>query len=258
MELVEEISDMGIGVFAIADHDTTANVEKTAALAKQRGLGFIAATEISAFYDGKIFHILGYGCDIDHVYLKEILQYNQSVWASIDISRIEWVGQRDSRVDAQEFFSYSYEPSRGGWPSLNYLIDKGIVGNMQEYFMTQTDVVLDENFADLADVTKAIAQSGGRAFLAHPAYSKDKNEKFMPAGRLDEVVKMGIAGIECYTIYNASKEEENHYLAYAKERGLLISGGSDYHGKFIAQRKLGVPHVTAQMLQSDWYQELMR
>lgn len=257
-ELVEEIVEKGIGIFAVTDHDTTVNVEKTFAFAKEQGLGFISAAEISAVYDGKIFHILAYGCDIGNRQLKEVLQYNQTVWANIDISRIEWVSRKDRRVNAQEFFSYSYEPSRGGWSSLNYLIDKGIVGNMQEYFMTQTDFVMDENFAYLPDVIEAINASGGKAFLAHPAYSKEKNERVMSADRLDKLVRAGIVGIECYTIYNASKEEEKYYLTYAQEKGLLISGGSDYHGKFITQRKLGVPHITTEMLHGTWYEEMIR
>lgn len=257
-ELVDEIACSNIEFFAIADHDTMVNVKKTGVLAKEYHLKFMPAAEISAVYDGKIFHILAYGCDEENAHLKEIFHYNQTIWSNIDISRVEWVGKHDIRVNAKEFSDYIHEPTRGGWPSLNYLIDKGIVANMHEYFMTQANFAMDESFAYLVDVTEAIRLAGGKAFLAHPAYSKDKGQKHMSTQRLDALVKSGIQGIECYNIYNASKEEETYYLTYAKEKELLISGGSDYHGQFIIQRKLGKPRITTDMLQGTWYWELMQ
>ncbi len=112
-ELVEEIVEKGIGIFAVTDHDTTANVEKTFALQRSKGWVLFRLRKSVQFMMEKSFHILAYGCDIANRQLKEVLRYNQTVWANIDISRIEWVSRKDRRVNAQEFFRIAYEPSRG-------------------------------------------------------------------------------------------------------------------------------------------------
>jgi predicted metal-dependent phosphoesterase TrpH len=254
-ELIHEVKDNNIEIFAIADHDSIDSLAQVSSLSLKNSLKFIPAAEISAFYKGKVFHILSYGCDFNSEYIKELLEYNQDIWASIDIKRVEWVSKNDWRTNLKEFEKYTYDNTRGGWRSLNYMIDKGIIENMQQYFNMYSDFVMDKTFSPLEEVLSAVKDAGGAPFLAHPAYSKDKNAQFMSINLLNDLFKCGIVGIECYNIYNESKLEEQYYLAYAKEKNLFISGGSDYHGKFISERKIGVPYITTDMLGSNWFNE---
>jgi hypothetical protein len=53
----------------------------------------------------------------------------------------------------------------------------------------------------------------------------------------------GIDGIECYSPYFENREDAVYYVKYCKENDLMISGGSDCHGKF-NERSIGVPKVT--------------
>ena len=71
---------------------------------------------------------------------------------------------------------------------MNYLIDKGIVGNMQEYFMTQTDFVMDENFAYLPDVIEESMPPAVRPFWLIRLLKRE-NERVMSADRLDKLVR---------------------------------------------------------------------
>jgi predicted metal-dependent phosphoesterase TrpH len=256
-ELICEIINSGIDVFAVCDHDNIDNIAQTAVLSLRNGLSYIPASEISAYFNGKVFHILCYGCDFSNAGMRQILLYNQSVWADIDIARIEWVSRIDALADPAEFEGYSYDSIRGGWRSLNYMIDKGIIRDMKEYFSLHADFYIDKKFCELPEVISAAINSGGLPFLAHPAYSKDKGEKYMSINLLNELLKCGIKGIECYNIYNHSKEEEQYYLSYAKEKNLHISGGSDYHGGFITERKIGEPYVSSDMIGSKWYEDLI-
>jgi hypothetical protein len=254
-ELIYEVKENNIEIFAIADHDSIDSIEEASLLSLENSLRFMPAAEISSFYKNKVFHILAYGCDFNSKYIKELLEYNQSIWTGIDVERVQWASKNDWRSNLKEFEKYTYDNARGGWRSLNYMIDKGIVENMQQYFNMYSDFVMDKTFASLGEVLKAIKDAGGAPFLAHPAYSKGKNTKYMSINLLNDLLKCGIAGIECYNIYNQSKQEEKYYLAYAKEKNIYISGGSDYHGEFIKERKLGIPYITTDMLGSDWYEE---
>ena len=48
--------------------------------------------------------------------------------------------------------------------------------------------------------------------------------------RVDALVALGLMGIECY-YSRYSAEDEATLLSVAEKRGLLLSGGSDYHGE---------------------------
>jgi len=254
-QLIREVIDTGIDVFAVSDHDSTDNLAETSMLSLDKNLNFIPAAEISSFYNGKVFHILCYGSDFFNKHLQDVLYYNQSVWKQIDIARIDWISKREKSASLEEFENYSYDCIRGGWPSLNYLIDKGIISDMYQYFSLHADFCMDRTFTPLEEVIKAINISGGLAFLAHPAYSKDKNDEHMSNNLLNDLLKCGIKGIECYNIYNNSKKEEQFYVSFAKEKNLFISGGSDYHGEFIKERKIGNPYITDKMIGYKWYED---
>ena len=77
--------------------------------------------------------------------------------------------------------------------------------------------------------------SGGKAFIAHPHLIK-KNEV------LRDLYEMDFDGIECYygVFHNG---EEKKWLKIAKERGWLVSGGSDFHGTIKPYIQLGTSWV---------------
>ena len=78
----------------------------------------------------------------------------------------------------------------------------------------------------IEEIIKLIHDNGGLVFLAHPfGYGLIDAKTFIK--RLYDTHELD--GIECY--YNGFSKEEIDYLeSFANNRGLLISGGSDYHG----------------------------
>lgn len=97
-----------------------------------------------------------------------------------------------------------------------------------------------------------IHRYGGIVFLAHPyGYKLNNTEKFIE--KLYD--KYEIDGIECY--YNGFNEEQIKYIEdFAKKRGLLISGGSDFHGtkdrdNELGMCKLGTSFISTNII-SNW------
>ena len=84
-----------------------------------------------------------------------------------------------------------------------------------------------------------VAGAGGVVSLAHPAstgYNPVELRRFV--GRLAE---HGLAGIEClYTGYLPNQVEE--YVGLAREFGLLVTGGTDYHGDNKPGIRIGVAY----------------
>ena len=82
--------------------------------------------------------------------------------------------------------------------------------------------------------------AGGVAVLAHPGESFYNG---LDTARLDNLVDMGLQGLECYSFHH-DVVTTRRFLDYCRNRDLLITGGSDCHGGF-AGRAIGVPPVHA-------------
>ena len=75
-----------------------------------------------------------------------------------------------------------------------------------------------------------IINSGGIPVLAHPKSLELSEKEFLIL--LKDMISCGLQGIEVYHSSH-TKKEMNYYLSIAAEYGLLVSGGSDFHGKSV-------------------------
>ena len=90
---------------------------------------------------------------------------------------------------------------------------------------------------DLEETIRFIADSGAVPSMAHPYLERlEKNELFE---LLKELKSYGLRGIECYHS-DQTPEQTRLYLNMARDLGLLVSGGSDYHGKAHPDVHMGV------------------
>lgn len=246
-ELVEQVQRCGLGLFAVTDHDSVANVAETARLAAQAGLQFLPAAEVCSTKGEQSFHILGYGLDITNKPLLELLQHNEALLEQKDVDSIHLLARDGWAVDEAEFARYTYDRRRGGWRALAYLIDKGLCTGVSDFFQRiftpEHDLGFPE-FPTIAEVIATIHGAGGVALCAHAAsgFHGPGLEKVMDLLRVEK-----FDGFECYHS-NHSAEGTQRLLAHCAKHGLLISGGSDCHGTFVPGRNLGEPYVDTQML----------
>ena len=88
------------------------------------------------------------------------------------------------------------------------------IGDYSKAYVPSTQLPVEQGVA-------LLRRNGAIAVLAHPVLLKDHIR--------DEVLEMDFDGIEA--IYYRNKEgDENRYREYAKEHGIIITAGSDYHG----------------------------
>jgi hypothetical protein len=155
--------------------------------------------------------------------------------------------QKGFPVSEEEYRHYTHAPSRGGWKSLNYLVDKGVIDNHMEFMGLLAYADDSIRYPEYPHPGKAIAligNAGGCPILAHP-YSG------FSAQPLDEILflfgELAIAGFECYHPQHTVKSG-NRWLEFCTRHGLLITGGSDCHGDFLPDRHLGSPVITIDRL----------
>ena len=131
-------------------------------------------------------------------------------------------------------------PTRGGWRALNLLIDKGLCRNVNEYvtklFVGEMTLTYPA-FASPEDAIHVARQAGGVVVCAHPGHSLRDNRAQLE----NRLLACGVEGFECYSPYH-SPELTRHYVELCREKGLLITAGSDCHGGF-AGRSIGKPEA---------------
>jgi len=236
--VVSEVARAGIGLFAVADHDTVANVLAVEQLAREKKLVFIRAVEVSATLDGHLVHILGYGIDPHDTALNALLWENWDKLAAVDDQSITILLEAGYPVSWSEFQAYEHDPTRGGWKALNYLIDKGICRGVRDYFerLFVGDMAITYPEFALPDrVVEVIHECGGTAVLAHPGHSLREDRLAL----LDQLLQAGVQGLECYSPYH-NPQTTAQLVSLCHTRGLLITAGSDCHGGFVG-RELGQP-----------------
>lgn len=240
-ELIDEIKKNNISVFSITDHDCVDSIEKmNEILVPKDNLLFIPGLELSTDYNGKEYHLTLYNYDINNKELLSLIKWtNENKVNTNKEYIINTAANKYSSVTLEEFEKYEYNRKRGGWKTANYMIDKGI---HEDYVAHLAEFIKSGYKAKLKSPETVISiakKSGGKIFLAHPSYHY-RNSR-MPESELKYWLELGIDGIECYSPYNIGNIE--YYVDFCTKNNLMISGGSDCHGVFIPDRKLGQPHI---------------
>ena len=115
--------------------------------------------------------------------------------------------------------------------SFNIFFRKGLSNPESSYFMNY-----GEFRPQYKEVINIIHDAGGKAFLAHPfEYRFQDSLKF-----IDDLRKEAkLDGIECYHPSSENDNKKDILVEYARKSGLLISGGSDYHGRIKPDIEIG-------------------
>jgi predicted metal-dependent phosphoesterase TrpH len=242
-ELVAQVQQSGIGLFAVTDHDSLGGLAQVVECLRGSGLRFLPGVEMSARLDGQLFHLLAYGFDRADPALNALLEANQAQLLGSNDEAIRSLIRAGYPISLADYVTYTWDRRRGGWKALNFTIDRGLCRDVQSYFgeLFAGDLAQPEaDFASPEAVIEAVRQAGGVVLLAHPgangAHQADDR-------KLDQLVEMGLQGVECFSSYH-DEAATRRFLDYCHRRDLLVSGGSDCHGG-LAGRALGVPTVHA-------------
>lgn len=244
-ELVALAERKRLAALAVTDHDSIDGLAEAAQAAATLGLRLVAGVEISAEFSGGTMHILGLGIDPTSGALQETLRHlmearnrrNPKMVArlqamGVDISMPELAklagGQLVSRLHMATLLH-----RKGHAVSVNDAFARYIGSGAPAY-------VDKERLAPAAAIER-IHAAAGLAVLAHPPQLKYNNNAHL-ATIVRALVARGLDGIEVYHP-DHTPEQTRHYLDLARMLGLLVAGGSDFHGSAKPQVRLGRPPV---------------
>ena len=244
-EVLEEAEKKEVTILSITDHNTIdAYKELTNKKVRNKFLGIIiSGVEITTTYKGETIEVLGYDFDLEK--MKEILKQNVLTFEQKQRKEYDLIKERYQKIGIifkEENINYNpkIESSRGAFLEeikkykendsffLNSTSKESVNRfTREEIYNPNSPLYVDESslFPTLEKVIEMIHQASGKAFLAHTyAYSKN-----IPNQLLNILDKYSFDGLECF--YTTFTEEQTNYLVnLCKERGLYMSGGSDFHG----------------------------
>lgn len=230
-EVVQRVKSSGIKVFSLTDHDTTKGVHEVEDDIPE-GMEFFKGIEFSCKVGNIKCHILGYSYDDNHPDFIKALAAAEAKREDKLAIRVEHLREVDGiELTADEIAELEAIPSAGKPHIANILMRRGIPGTRTEIINRYLEFGVESRIpAELA--IRAIKSSGGVAIWAHPLGGE--NEEHMDRDEFEAKLKVlqaiGIEGLECFY----SRYDENEIamlLDIAESRGLLVSGGSDFHGK---------------------------
>ena len=220
----------GVSTFALSDHDTTAGLAAAATAARAAGLGFLPGIEITAVDDGRDVHVLGYGIDAASaplgVFLAEQRGNRRARITEIE-AKLAALGMPITLAARESGPGTSEDERSIGRPVVaRALVAGGYVASISEAFerflLPGCPAFVPRTGAPVEEVVAVIGRAGGVASLAHPATTKKD-------GRIASWAEAGLPAIE---IWHSDHDAEAvaRYTAMAERWGLLMTGGSDFHG----------------------------
>ena len=228
-ELVDRAASAGVTAMAVTDHDTTAAVAEVQALAGARGIDAISGIEITAIEAGRDVHILGYFIDPGNPQLVGFLSRQRAE----RIARVKAVGDRLSQlgvpIDITPMLARAEEDAGRsiGRPQIaRAMVAAGHVADTREAFdrwlATGRPAFVPRVGAPPEEVIPLVRGAGGLTSLAHPGQTAIDT-------RISELCVAGLDAIEVYHPDHDSASTER-YRQLASRLGLLVTGGSDFHG----------------------------
>jgi 3',5'-nucleoside bisphosphate phosphatase len=239
-ELVARAVGLGIEVLAITDHDTTDGILPAIAEAQRWNITIVPGVEISTLCGRDEIHLLGYFMDLDDPDLQAMLVRTQAARLERAQNMLARLASFGLDLEWERLVEIAGESGSIGRPHVAAtLLEAGYVHSYSEAFdlwIGRDCPAYVERFKlSPEDAIQLVRNSGGLPVLAHP-YIYDRSgtcktgldlNHWLP--RLREV---GLEGIEAYYPHYPHRVSR-HLLGLAIHHGLLITGGSDFHGGFL-------------------------
>jgi predicted metal-dependent phosphoesterase TrpH len=240
--------DHGLRIIGLTDHDTTGGIQEALDAAWGTPLTVIPGVEISTEAEGpNEIHILGYHIDYQSELLQERLTSLRKSRYDRAHKMLDLLAQNGCPVSWQRVSSLAGTGSIGRPHIAQAMVEARYVESVemafQRYLGRGAPAYVPRAKLLPTEAIQLVLSSGGVPVLAHPSRIMEQ----VPA-----LVRAGLLGIEAY-YYGYPEPEVEHILGIAKKHGLIVTGGTDFHGVGITSAPepgaVHVPQSAAEALQ---------
>jgi len=266
--IVHMAKSSGLQVIAITDHNSVRGVRPGMEAAESDGIILIPGIEIDSLFGDLNLHILGYNIDIEDPAFEEIekeaFRQEEEYFPRL-VRRLQELGYHVREEDVIEYVSTPVPCEEDVGAYLIHSMEnqddmrlqayrEGGAQSDNPYFNFYLDfctygkpAYIERQYPNLGSVIQIIKDSGGIPVLAHPGESLPGPDKQLPL-----IINDGILGIEVYSSYH-SPQMTQYFQQKAVENDLIVTCGSDFHGKnkpAIALGSVDCEGLETQILQS--------
>jgi len=221
----------GVTALAITDHDIMTGVAEATVTGQQFGIEIIPGVEISSMLGDSELHVLGYFLDPQEAGLNERLTVLRESRHRRNPQIIERLQALGIDITYQEVLTLAGAGSVGRPHIARILMGKGVVATAKEAFdrflAADRPAYVPRTLPSPAEAIQWIKTAQGLAVLAHPTWVKTTE------GTLTDLVRQlkadGLDGVEVHYSTHTARQTRD-YLGLARQLGLLVTGGSDFHG----------------------------
>lgn len=225
----------------MTDHDTTAGLAAAIAAAQPRGMRLVAGVEITAIENGHDVHLLAYFIDTANASFAEFLAAQRGHRLRRVRSIAERLAALGHPIDVDPLLAAAAGKQRSiGRPQIaDALVAAGYAVSRDDAFTRLlgdgAPAFVPRTGPDPETVVSIVRGAGGVVSMAHPGLTKMD-------GIMPRLARAGLAALEVrHSEHDAETEER--YRQLARELGLAVSGGSDFHGD-VGRRAAQIGRVT--------------
>lgn len=226
-KVVQRAATLGMSYLAVTDHDTIRAVPAAAELAKALGIEFVPGVELSATTEEGDVHLLGYFVDVKDEEFRETLSTVEKKRRERVLCMIEKLKKLGIKANPESYFTRYSRGFTGRLSLATYLVDEGLVPSkavaFSKYLGRGCPAYEPVDALTTFEALRVLRRAGGVAVLAHPGRSGVDH-------LISQLIKEGLHGIEAYHPGH-NKVDAIAYQRLAEASGLLVTGGSDCHGR---------------------------
>jgi predicted metal-dependent phosphoesterase TrpH len=227
--------DCDVDVLAICDHDSVEGLAEAFAATTDTPLTLVPGVELSAVHDGRDVHVLGYFVDPADGVLLGHLEDLRAARARRAEAIVEALTASGYDLTLDDVLAFSDGGAVGRSHVARALVHRGHAGSVADAFQRLLGhgmpFYVPKDVRSPEEVISVIREAGGLAVLAHPAVSGIEDA-------IEHLRSAGLSGIEAYHA-DHTVEQRLRLASLAEELGLLVTGGTDYHGPHAPNPEIG-------------------
>lgn len=233
-EILQKVKAAGIGLFSVSDHDALKAGAEIMKIRKEEDPAFLTGVEFSCQDEKGKYHILGYHYDLKAEPINALIDLGHSYRMEKTAGRIRLLGEMFGFYFPEEEIQQLLSLDNPGKPHIANLMLKYGYAETREQAIKE--YINKTRYRSIhirpEDAVKGILESGGIPVLAHPSFGD--GEQLILGEEMEERVRYlmdyGLEGVEAfYSGFTPKLSRE--ILSYADKYDLLVTAGSDYHGK---------------------------
>ena len=244
-DLVALAVERGLRVLAITDHDSVEGVDEALAAAEGTELIVVPALELSAAEQGHDVHMLGYFVRHRDPVLRETLARLRAARLARAQTMVEQLSEAGFVVSIDDVLALAEGGAVGRSHVARALVGAGHANDIRDAFSRLIGrgrpFYVGKEARSAIEAIGIIHEADGLAVIAHPGVSHDEEI-------VEELVAAGLDGIEAYHA-DHTPDQRRHFAEVAERHGLLVTGGTDFHGVDAPNPRLGDSTLPAEALE---------